>query len=306
MRLAPISCVLICAAASLANSGEVVRERNVHIAAIFSKTGKVTPSDEVIDGRWNLKQANEKLDLKIPSEQIDQLMACTGTISCTKGNSRVNGSASVVLKQNIILTAKHIILDEFTKYSKLTCVFFSFAQRDKKIPILLEKIEPYYFMQQDYLALRLKAPVKTCKPLAIEKFSPKPMKAGDRVLSATSRQQDMLNDLSDTEPVVAKGSVVEVLEMDDVGFFAGGTRYGVEMDSSEGGSGGAIFEIDKQGQLVTKDGSLLQKAILAHNHAEMRDGDVYRRGENGNGTFLVGIDGPFLIDVMKQYYLPEK
>ncbi|HKY87452.1 MAG TPA: hypothetical protein VJL90_11885, partial [Pseudorhodoplanes sp.] len=68
----------------------------LHQALIYAKEG----SRKLVDGRWNLGQAESKLGVALSADETKQLMACTGEIVCepSPGEARVTASAASVLR----------------------------------------------------------------------------------------------------------------------------------------------------------------------------------------------------------------
>ena len=87
----------------------------VRQALIYAKEG----SRKLVDGRWNLGQAEAKLGIELSEEETKQLMACTGQIVCvtpdvhTEEEDRigvkVTATAVSVLKPDLLVTARHIL-----------------------------------------------------------------------------------------------------------------------------------------------------------------------------------------------------
>src|SRR3546814_17472153 len=77
----------------------------------------VCSSDLLVDGRWNLGQAEAKLGIELSDEATKQLLACTGQIVCEtpavhneeedRLGVKVTATAVSVLKPDLLVTVRH-------------------------------------------------------------------------------------------------------------------------------------------------------------------------------------------------------
>lgn len=257
----------------------------LHRVLIYAKEG----TQKLVDGRWNLNQAEAKLGITLSADETDQLMACTGKIVCSNRGDEIFASAASVLRPDLLVTAKHV----FAKgrggaVSPGWCSFRSFAQRNTAIPILIEKDQRkgYFLNNEDFIVVRLKRALKGCNAFALNK-SDSSLSEGDEIFSATGYQRRTLNKISSREPVLAKGKIRSVSS----GMFGGAPFYYGEIDLDEGGSGGAVFAL-KDGRPVTDDrGRIVLRGILVAHGPNARNGKPY--SEERNYTIIIGLQKQF-------------
>ena len=256
----------------------------LHRVLIYAKEG----SSKLLDGRWNLSQSEAKLGIRLSPDETKQLMACTGRIVCHKRGETVFGSASSVLRPDLLVTAKHV----FSKgkggaVSSGSCSFRSFLHRNVAVPIVIEKDQRkgYFLNNEDFIVVRLKRELKDCGSFAIndDRF----LSEGEQIFSATAYQRNSLNKISLREPVLAKGTVRSV----STGFWGGPPFYYGEIDLDEGGSGGAVFALKDGRPVSDSDGRLVLRGILVAVGPRAKTGAPY--SEDRNYTIIVGLQDEF-------------
>ena len=257
----------------------------LHRVLIYAKEG----SDKLVDGRWNLSQAEAKLGITLSADETNQLMACTGKIVCSNRGDEVFASASSVLRPDLLVTAKHVFATgRGGAVSPGWCSFRSFLHRNVAIPLVVEKDQRkgYFLNNEDFIVVRLKRALKDCDAFALN-GSDSSLSEGDEIFSATAYQRRSLNKISSREPVVAKGTIRSVSS----GFFGGPPFYYGEIDLDEGGSGGAVFAL-KDGRPVTDDeGRIILRGLLVAHGPKARNGKPY--SEERNYTIVIGLQGEF-------------
>ncbi|HUU26085.1 MAG TPA: trypsin-like peptidase domain-containing protein, partial [Methyloceanibacter sp.] len=208
----------------------------LHRVLIYGKDG----SRKLVDGRWNLGQAQSKLGIALLDDETKQLMACTGRIVCDNpGGEEVFASAASVLRPDLLVTAKHVFSHGRGRAVSFGwCSFRSFLHRSTAIPIVVEtdQRKGYFLNNEDFVVVRLKRALKDCNAFAIN-GTDSSLSEGEQVFSATGTQRRTLNKISSREPVLAKGTIRSVSS----GVFGGAPFYYADIDLDEGGSGGAVF-----------------------------------------------------------------
>jgi hypothetical protein len=280
----------------------------VRQALIYAKEG----SPKLVDGRWNLGQAEAKLGIKFSDDETKQLMACTGQIVCvtpevhTEEEDRigvkVTATAVSVLKPDLLVTARHILFrGKKATVSFERCSFRSYSQRKTAIPVLVEKDQRKGFVlnNEDFVVLRLKRELAGCRAFAID-GSDSSLRVGEPVLSVTGRQLHSLNKISNREPVVAKGTIRRVLE----GVLGGPPFYYADIDLDEGGSGGGVFALtDRRPQFPHADrpllspvsndeGRLVLRGISVAYGPRAKSGKPY--SDERNYTIVIGLEAEFM------------
>jgi hypothetical protein len=259
----------------------------LHQALIYAKDG----SRKLVDGRWNLGQAESKLGVALSADETKQLMACTGEIVCepSRGEARVTASAASALRPDLLVTAQHVFFKgkrPIVSFGR--CSFRSYLDRKNAVPVVVEKDQRrgYVFNNEDFIVLRLKRELKDCAAFAINK-SDSSMPEGEQVFSVTAQQRNTLNKLSRREPVVAKGQIRNVFG----GFFGGPPFYHADLDFDVGGSGGAVFAL-KDGRPVADDqGRLILKGLLVAYALNAKNNRPY--SEDRNFTIVIGLEADF-------------
>ena len=208
--VAAVSCAVDASPLVTGRSSDSISSRIslLHRVLIYAKEG----TGKLVDGRWNLSQAESKLGIKLSADETKQLMACTGKIVCSNRGDEVFASASSVLRPDLLVTAKHV----FAKgrggaVSPGWCSFRSFLHRNVAIPIRVEKDQRkgYFLNNEDFIVVRLKRALKDCTSFAIND-SDASLSEGEEIFSATAYQRRSLNKLSSREPVLAKGTIRSV------------------------------------------------------------------------------------------------
>jgi hypothetical protein len=278
----------------------------VRQALIYAKEG----SPKLVDGRWNLGQAEAKLGIKLSDDETKQLMACTGQIVCVtpeihneeedRVGVKVTATAVSVLKPDLLVTARHVLFKgKKAAASFERCSFRSYSQRKTAIPVLVEKDQRKGFVlnNEDFVVLRLKRELAGCNAFAIDN-SDSSLRVGEPILSVTGQQLRSLNKISNREPVLAKGTIRRVLE----GVLGGPPFYYADVDLDEGGSGGAVFALDPRPQFPNADrpllspvsddeGRLILKGISVAYGPRAKSGKPY--SDERNYTIVIGLEAEF-------------
>jgi hypothetical protein len=276
-------------------------------ALIYAKEG----SRKLVDGRWNLGQAETKLGIKLTDAAAKQLMACTGQIVCqTPGihneeedriGVKVTATAVSVLEPDLLVTARHILFkDKQAAVSFGSCSFRSYSQRKTAIPVVVEKDQRKGFAlnNEDFVVVRLKRSLPDCRGFALE-GSESSLQVGEPILSVTGQQLHTMNKISNREPVLATGKIRRVLE----GVLGGPPFYYADVDIDEGGSGGAVFALaDRRPQFPHADrphfapvsddqGRLVLRGISVAFGSRAKSGKPY--SEERNYTIVIGLEAEF-------------
>ena len=279
----------------------------VRQALIYAKEG----SKKLVDGRWNLGQAEAKLGIKLSDDETKQLMACTGQIVCVtpeihneeedRVGVKVTATAVSVLKPDLLVTARHILFKgKKAAVSFERCSFRSYSQRKTAVPVLVEKDQRKGFVlnNEDFVVLRLKRELAGCNAFAMDN-SNSSLRVGEPILSVTGQQLRSLNKISNREPVLAKGTIRRVLE----GVLGGPPFYYADVDLDEGGSGGAVFALaDRSPQAPNADrplvspvsddeGRLILKGISVAYGPRAKSGKPY--SDERNYTIVIGLEAEF-------------
>ena len=262
---------------------------------IYAKEG----SSKLIDGRWNLSQAESKLSVRLSAEETKQLMACTGQIVCQtpavhnededRVGRKVSATAVSVLKPDLLVTAKHVLFKGKRAVVPFgSCSFRSYSHRKVAIPVLVDSDQRkgYVFNNEDFVVLRLKRELQDCSPLAIGP-SDSSLREGEQIFSVTGHQVRSLNRLSRREPVLAKGTIKKFFD----GVLGGPSFYYTDLDFDVGGSGGAVFTL-RDGRPVSDDGGrLILKGLSVAYGPRAKNGKPY--SEERNYTIIVGLQAEF-------------
>ncbi len=276
-------------------------------ALIYAKEG----SPKLVDGRWNLGQAEAKLGIELSDDETKQLMACTGQIVCEtpevhneeedRVGVKVTATAVSVLKPDLLVTARHVLFKgKKAAVSFERCSFRSYSQRKTAIPVLVEKDQRKGFVlnNEDFVVLRLKRELAGCRAFAID-GSDSSLRVGEPILSVTGQQLHSLNKISNREPVLAMGTIRRVLE----GVLGGPPFYYADIDLDEGGSGGAVFALtDRRPQLPHADrpllspvsddeGRLVLRGISVAFGPRAKSGKPY--SDERNYTIVIGLEAEF-------------
>jgi hypothetical protein len=276
-------------------------------ALIYAKEG----SPKLVDGRWNLSQAEAKLGIKLSDEETKQLMACTGQIVCVtpdvhaeeedRVGVKVTATAVSVLRPDLLVTARHVLFKgKRAAVSFERCSFRSYSQRKTAIPVLVEKDQRKGFVlnNEDFVVLRLKRELADCNGFALDD-SRSSLRVEEPILSVTGRQLHSLNKISNREPVLATGKVRRVLE----GVLGGPPFYYADIDLDEGGSGGAVFALTDRGPqspqadrpllspVSDDDGRLVLRGISVAFGPRAKSGKPY--SDERNYTIVIGLEAEF-------------
>jgi Trypsin-like peptidase domain len=276
-------------------------------ALIYAKEG----SPKLVDGRWNLSQAEAKLGIKLSDEETKQLMACTGQIVCVtpdvhteeedRVGVKVTATAVSVLRPDLLVTARHVLFKgKRAAVSFERCSFRSYSQRKTAIPVLVEKDQRKGFVlnNEDFVVLRLKRELAGCNGFALDD-SRSSLRVEEPILSVTGRQLHSLNKISNREPVLATGKVRRVLE----GVLGGPPFYYADIDLDEGGSGGAVFALTDRGPqspqadrpllspVSDDDGRLVLRGISVAFGPRAKSGKPY--SDERNYTIVIGLEAEF-------------
>jgi len=257
----------------------------LHRVLIYAKDG----SRKLIDGRWNLSQAEAKLGIALSPDETKQLMACTGRIVCETAGGEVFASASSVLRPDLLVTAKHVFSQgRGTAVSFKWCSFRSYLHRNAAIPIVVEKDQRkgYFLNNEDFIVVHLKRELKDCDGFAID-GADNSLSEGAEIVSATGYQRNTMNKISSREPVLAKGKIRSVSS----GLFGGPPFYYADIDLDEGGSGGAVFAMQEGRPVADDDGRIVLRGILVAHGPRARNGQPY--SEERNYTIVVGLQADF-------------
>jgi hypothetical protein len=250
------------------------------------------------DNRQDLSELADALrtEFGVTTSQLTQLMACTGTVVCkvpSADGKRINiyqGSGSIALQPNILVTVKHAFqdLDTGQLLPIDTCRFHNWKNPDDEIAVIIDdpsQLPPVAtsmsktpaLKRQDMTAVRLAHPVEGCQPVAIPERGAM-LQAGDRVFEATSKQEGMLSQWSGREPVTEIGTIRRVFAAGADGPLA----YFADLSGGEGGSGGGVFRV--------VNGRLSLEAIVQGAGTPAVDGRPYNDEIYHNQTGLVGVD----------------
>ena len=217
------------------------------------------------DNRHDLSELADTLrkEFGVTTSHLTQLIACTGPVVCrvpSADGKRINtyqGSGSIALQPNILVTVKHAFQDlgtgQLLPIDK--CRFHNWKNPNDEIAIIIDdpsQLPPIAtsmsktpeLKRQDMTAVRLAHPVEGCQPLAIPEKGAM-LQEGDRVFQATAKQDGMLSQWSGREPVSQIGTIRRVFPAGPDGPLA----YFSDFSGGEGGSGGGVFRV-VSGQLI--------------------------------------------------------
>ena len=272
-------------------------------ASIITPEGvTVDPNDKEelkkYDNRHDLSQLADTLrnEFGVTPSHLSQLIACTGTVVCkvpSADGKRIytyQGSGSIALQPNVLVTVKHAFQDLQTGQLLPieTCRFLNWKNPTDEIAIIIDdpsQLPPVAtsmskspeLKRQDLTAVRLAHPVEGCQPLAIPEKGAL-LQQGDRVFEATAEQDGMLSAWSGREPVTQVGTIRQVFPPGPDGPLA----YFADLSGGEGGSGGGVFRV--------VNGELVLEAIVQGAGRPDRDGKPYNEELYQNQSGLVGLD----------------
>jgi hypothetical protein len=285
--------------------------------ALLQQASIITPEGVTVDAddKEELKKYDNRHDLSeladslrkefgVTPAHLAQLMACTGAVVCrvpSADGKRVDiyqGSGSIALRPNVLVTVKHAFQDlETGQLLPIdTCRFHNWKNPDDEIAILIDdpaQLPPIAtsmsktpeLKRRDMTAVRLAQPVEGCEPLAIAKGGA-PLQDGDRVFEATAKQDGMLSQWSGREPVTEIGTIRHVFPAGPDGALA----YFADLSGGEGGSGGGVFRV--------VNGQLSLEAIVQGAGSPEVDGKPYSEETYHNQTGLVGVDEDVLLPML--------
>jgi hypothetical protein len=266
-----------------------------HQVLIYAKEG----SPRLVDGRWNLSQAEAKLGMKLSADEKRQLMACTGQIVCQTPDVhdeeedrigvKVTATAVSVLRPDLLVTAKHV----FFKGKKAvvpfgSCIFRSYSRKEVAVPVVVEKDQRrgYSLNNEDFIVLRLKRALEDCSGFAISK-SDSSLPEGEQVLSVTGHQIRTLNKISGREPVLATGAIRNSFS----GVLGGPPFYYADIDFDVGGSGGAVFALMDGRPVADDEGRLILRGMSVAYGLQAKSGRPYSKERNY--TIVIGLEADF-------------
>lgn len=237
------------------------------------------------------------------------MIACTGAVVCgvpSADGKQINiyqGSGTIALRPNILVTVKHAFQDldtgQLLPIDK--CRFHNWKNPNDEIAVIIDdpsQLPPIAtsmaktpeLKRADMTAVRLAHPVEGCEPLAIPEKGAM-LKEGDRVFQATAKQDGMLSPWSGREPVTQVGTIRSVFPAGP----DGGLAYFADFSGGEGGSGGGIFRV--------VSGQLTLEAIVQGAGAPDMDGKPYNPELYQNQSGLVGLNENVLSPMLA--LLPE-
>jgi hypothetical protein len=276
---------------------------------LLQQASIITPEGVVVDpnDKKELKKYDNRHDLSeladtlqkefgVTPSQLTQLMACTGAVVCrvpSADGKRIDtyqGSGSIALQPNILITVKHAFQDLSTGQLLPvdTCRFYNWKNPKDEIAIIIDdpsQLPPIAtsmsktpeLKRQDMTAVRLAHPVEGCQPLAIPEKGAM-LQEGDRVFQATAKQDGMLSPWSGREPVSQIGTIRRVFPAGPDGPLA----YFSDLSGGEGGSGGGILRV--------VGGQLTLEAIVQGAGKPDMDGKPYSEELYQNQSGLVGLN----------------
>src|SRR4029078_4708008 len=211
------------------------------------------------DNRHDLSELADSLrkEFGVTPAHLAQLMACTGAVVCrvpSADGKRVDiyqGSGSIALRPNVLVTVKHAFQDlETGELLPIdTCRLHKWKNPDDEIAILIDdpaQLPPIAtsmskmpeLKRRDMTAVRLARPGEGCEPPGIAKGGAT-LQDGDRVFEATAKQDGMLSQWSGRDPVTEIGTIRHVFPAGPDGALA----YFADLSGGEGGSGGGVFRV---------------------------------------------------------------
>lgn len=263
------------------------------------------------DSRHDLSELADTLgtEFGVTTSHLTQLIACTGAVVCgvpSADGKRINiyqGSGTIALRPNILVTVKHAFQDldtgQLLPIDK--CRFHNWKNPNDEIAVIIDdpsQLPPIAtsmaktpeLKRADMTAVRLARPVEGCEPLAISEKGAM-LQEGDRVFQATAKQDGMLSPWSGREPVTQVGTIRSVFPAGP----DGGLAYFADLSGGEGGSGGGVFRV--------VSGQLTLEAIVQGAGAPDMDGKPYNPELYQNQSGLVGLNENVLSPMLA--LLPE-
>jgi hypothetical protein len=295
---AGIDVVPLTHAESIAVSTELLQQASIITPEGVMVDPKNKEELKKYDNRHDLSELADTLrkEFGVTASQLTQLIACTGAVVCrvpSADGKRINtyqGSGSIALQPNLLVTVKHAFQDLGTGQLLPidTCRFHNWKNPEDEIAIIIDdpsQLPPIAtsmnktpeLKRQDMTAVRLAHPVEGCQPVAIPEEGAM-LQEGDRVFQATAEQDGMLSEWSGQEPVTQIGTVRRVFPSGPDGPLA----YFSDLSGGEGGSGGGVFRV--------VSGQLILEAIVQGAGAPDMDGKPYSEELYQNQSGLVGLD----------------
>ena len=291
---------------------------------LLQQASIITPEGVMVDpnNKEELKKYDNRHDLSeladtlrkefgVTKSHLTQLIACTGPVVCrvpSADGKRINtyqGSGSIALQPNILVTVKHAFQDlgtgQLLPIDK--CRFHNWKNPNEEIAIIIDdpsQLPPIAtsmsktpeLKRQDMTAVRLAQSVEGCQPLAIPEKGAM-LQEGDRVFQATAEQDGMLSQWSGREPVSQIGTIRRVFPAGPDGPLA----YFSDFSGGEGGSGGGIFRV--------VSGQLILEAIVQGAGTPDMDGKPYSEEIYQNQSGLVGLDENVLYPMLAVFPQPR-
>jgi hypothetical protein len=288
---------------------DITHAEPIAVSQLLQQASIITPEGVTVDpnnkeelkkydNRHGLSELADSLrkEFGVTASQLTQLMACTGPVVCkvpSADGKRIytyQGSGSIALQPNILVTVKHAFqdLDTGQLLPIETCRFHNWKNPNDEIAIIIDdptQLPPIAtsmsktpeLKRQDLTAVRLAHPVEGCQPVAIAEKGAM-LQEGDRVFEATAKQDGMLSEWSGREPVTQIGTIRSVFPAGPDGPLA----YFSDLSGGEGGSGGGVFRV--------AGGQLTLEAIVQGAGAPDMDGKPYSVEMYQNQSGLVGLN----------------
>jgi len=284
---------------------------------LLQQASIITPEGIIVDpnNKEELKKYDNRHDLSeladslrtefgVTPSHLTQLITCTGAVVCrvpSADGKRIDtyqGSGSIAIQPNILVTVKHAFqdLDTGQLLPVEKCRFHNWKNPKDEIAVIIDdpsQLPPIAtsmsktpeLKRQDMTAVRLARSVEDCQPLAIPEKGAT-LQEGDRVFQATAEQDGMLSEWSGREPVSQIGTIRRVFPAGPDGPLA----YFSDFSGGEGGSGGGIFRV--------VSGQLILEAIVQGAGKPAMDGKPYSEDLYQNQSGLVGLNENVLIPML--------
>jgi hypothetical protein len=224
--------------------------------------------------------------LGFSAAEVKQAMSCTGDVVCYAGV----GSAVVVRKSNILITARHIFVDEHGRRKRGTddCYFSSFSNPTKKVPLLMSEAKelnsgenPDTDSQFDYAVFHLATPIVDCNPYPIEK-SNEPIRREQQFIGLSGENFHSHPRPIPNEPSAQTCTVKRTYPRD---YESGSSTFISDCDSEPGVSGGV--------NLQRTDGLLTAKGLFRGGGRIELNGQPFDETIQSE-TESIALDGDFL------------
>ena len=240
----------------------VTHAEPIAVSRLLQQASIITPEGVMVDpnnkeelkkydNRHGLSELADRLQKQfgVTTFHLTKLMACTGPVVCkvpSADGKRIytyQGSGSIALQPNILVTVKHAFQDlETGQLLPIeTCRFHNWKNPNDEIAIIIDdpsQLPPIAtsmsktpeLKRQDVTAVRLAHPVDGCQPVAVPEAGAI-LQKGDRVFEATAKQEGMLSQWSGREPVTQIGTIRHVFPAGSDGPLA----YFADLSGGEGG-----------------------------------------------------------------------